>query len=175
MQLEQSYPNAYDYRITKMKNKVITVPHELCIERAKLFTESYKKTKGEPSVIRFAKALNYFLSNMTIKIWDDEFIVGNRCTKFVGTPLYPEVRVDTIELDLDLYSTRDVQKFLISDIDKEFLKNEIIPYWKIEEDTVKSRFDSYLSPDLFDLMLMMIYIVDVNITNGVGHFFPGHE
>ncbi|MFX1499216.1 MAG: pyruvate formate lyase family protein, partial [Promethearchaeota archaeon] len=25
------------------------------------------------------------------------------------------------------------------------------------------------------LMLMMIYIVDVNITNGVGHFFPGHE
>lgn len=158
-----------------MKNKVITAPHELCVERAKLFTESYEKTKGEPSAIRFAKALDYFLSNMTIKIWDDEFIVGNRCTKFVGTPLYPEVRVDTIELDLDLYSTRDVQKFLISDTDKEFLKNEIIPYWKIEEDTVKSRFDSYLSPDLFDLMLMMIYIVDVNITNGVGHFFPGYE
>jgi formate C-acetyltransferase len=175
MRLEQLSPEDYDYRISKMKNKVIKAPHELCIERAKMFTESYKNTKGEPSAIRFAKALDYLLSNMTIKIWDDEFIVGNRCTKFVGTPLYPEVRVDTIELDLDLYNTRKVQKFLISDTDKAILKKEVIPYWKSKEDTVKSRFDSFLSSELFDLMLMLTYIVDVNITNGVGHFFPGYE
>ncbi len=173
MQLEQS--SYYNERILRMKDKMVMQPHEICIERAKLFTESYKKTKGDPSAIRFAKAMDYLLSNMTIKIWEDEFIIGNRCTKFVGTPLYPEVRVDTIELDLELYSTRDVQRFLLSEGDKEILKNEIIPYWKSEETTVKSRFDSYLSPKLYDLMLMMLYIVDVNITNGMGHFFPGHE
>ena len=173
MQLEQS--SYYNERILRMKDKMVMQPHEICIERAKFFTESYKKTKGEPSAIRFAKAMDYLLSNMTIKIWEDEFIIGNRCTKFVGTPLYPEVRVDTIELDLELYSTRDVQRFLLSEGDKEILKNEIIPYWKSEETTVKSRFDSYLSPKLYDLMLMMLYIVDVNITNGMGHFFPGHE
>lgn len=173
MQLEQI--SHYNERIFRMKNNVVTQPHELCIERAKLFTESYKKSKGEPSCIRFAKAMDHLLSNMTIKIWDDEFIVGNRCTKYVGTPLYPEVRVDTIELDLDLYNTRDVQRFLLSKADKEVLKKDIIPYWKSEETTVKSRFNSYLSPKLYDLMLMLLYIVDVNITNGVGHFFPGHE
>ncbi len=173
MQLEQS--SYYNERILRMKDKMVMQPHEICIERAKLFTESYKKTKGDPSAIRFAKAMDYLLSNMTIKIWEDEFIIGNRCTKFVGTPLYPEVRVDTIELDLELYSTRDVQRFLLSEGDKKILKNEIIPYWKSEETTVKSRFDSYLSPKLYDLMLMMLYIVDVNITNGMGHFFPGHE
>ena len=173
MQLEQSF--YYNERILRMKDKMVMQPHEICIERAKFFTESYKKTKGEPSAIRFAKAMDYLLSNMTIKIWEDEFIIGNRCTKFVGTPLYPEVRVDTIELDLELYNTRDVQRFLLSEEDKEILKNEIIPYWKSEETTVKSRFDSYLSPKLYDLMLMMLYIVDVNITNGMGHFFPGHE
>ena len=173
MQLEQS--SYYNERILRMKDKMVMQPHEICIERAKFFTESYKKTKGELSAIRFAKAMDYLLSNMTIKIWEDEFIIGNRCTKFVGTPLYPEVRVDTIELDLELYSTRDVQRFLLSEGDKEILKNEIIPYWKSEETTVKSRFDSYLSPKLYDLMLMMLYIVDVNITNGMGHFFPGHE
>ncbi len=173
MQLEQSF--YYNERILRMKDKMVMQPHEICIERAKFFTESYKKTKGELSAIRFAKAMDYLLSNMTIKIWEDEFIIGNRCTKFVGTPLYPEVRVDTIELDLELYSTRDVQRFLLSEGDKEILKNEIIPYWKSEETTVKSRFDSYLSPKLYNLMLMMLYIVDVNITNGMGHFFPGHE
>ncbi|MFX0041437.1 MAG: glycyl radical protein [Candidatus Hodarchaeota archaeon] len=173
MQLEQISP--YNERITRMKDRVVMQPHELCIERAKLFTESYKITKGETSAIRFAKAMDYLLSNMTIKIWEDEFIIGNRCTKFVGTPLYPEVRVDTIELDLELYSARNVQRFLLSEEDKEILKNEIIPYWKSEETTVKSRFDSFLSPKLYDLMLMLSYVVDVNITNGMGHFFPGHE
>ena len=175
MQLEQVTPSYYDKRIEKMKNRVILQPHEICIERAKLITESYKKTKGENPIIRYAKAVNHILTNMTIKIWDDEYIVGNRCTKFVGTPLYPEVRVDTIEQDLDLYATRDVQKFLLSEEDKRILKDEIIPYWNNEEETVKSMFDSYLRPELTDLMLILLYIVDVNITNGVGHFFPGHE
>lgn len=175
MQLEQTNLQNDMDRIERMKNKVISQPHEICIERAILITESYKKTKGENPIIRYAKAINYLLTNMTIKIWDDEFIVGNRCTKFVGTPLYPEVRVDTIEQDLDLYSTRDVQKFLMSEEDKRILKDEIIPYWINEEDTVKSRFYSYLSPKLKDLIFMLLYIVDTHLTNGVGHFFPGHE
>ncbi|MHA1535763.1 MAG: pyruvate formate lyase family protein, partial [Promethearchaeota archaeon] len=55
------------------------------------------------------------------------------------------------------------------------IKEEIIPYWKHEEETVKSRFDSYLNPDLTVLMLNLPYIVDTNMTNGVGHFFPGHQ
>ncbi len=175
MQLKQTNLQNYMDRIERMKNKVISQPHEICIERAVLITESYKKTKGENPIIRYAKAINYLLTNMTIKIWDDEFILGNRCTKFVGTPLYPEVRVDTIEQDLDLYSTRDVQKFLMSEEDKRILKDEIIPYWTNEEDTVKSRFYSYLSPKLKDLIFMLLYIVDTHLTNGVGHFFPGHE
>ena len=58
-----------------MKNKVVMAPHEICIERAKLITESYKKTKGEDPIFRFAKAMEYLLTNMTIKFWEDEFIV----------------------------------------------------------------------------------------------------
>ncbi|NHJ21937.1 MAG: formate C-acetyltransferase/glycerol dehydratase family glycyl radical enzyme [Candidatus Lokiarchaeota archaeon] len=175
MQVEQISPSDYKDRILRMKKEVISKRHELCIERAKLFTESYKTTKNEPQNIRFAKAMYHLLNNMTILIWDDEFIVGNRCSKFIGTPLYPEVRVDTIEQDLELYSNRDVQRFLLSEEDKKVLREEIIPYWKNEEETVKSRFDSYLNPELTALMLNLLYIVDTNMTNGVGHFFPGHK
>jgi pyruvate formate-lyase/glycerol dehydratase family glycyl radical enzyme len=165
----------YSERIDRMKEQIIAQPHEICIERAELITESYKKTKGEPPTIRFAKAIAYILENMQLKIIEEEFIVGNRTTKMVGTALFPEVRVDTIELDLEYYSTRDVQSFLISENDKKILKEKIIPYWKNEEETVKSRFNSYLSPELNELMLMLLYIVDTDITNGVGHFFPGFE
>ncbi len=158
-----------------MKNKVVMASHEICIERAKLFTESYKKTKEEDPIIRFAKAMEYLLTNMTIKIWEEEFIVGNKCTKLVGTCLYPEVRVDTIEQDLNLYDSREVQRFLLSDEDRRILREEIIPYWKNEDQTVRARFESYLNSELNELMLDLLYIVDTDITNGNGHFFPGHE
>lgn len=175
MHLEQKYQKDYKARINEMKKRVVYQPHELCIERAVLITESYKKTKGEPPVIRFAKAMYYVLTKMNLKIWPGEFIVGNRCSKFVGTPLYPEVRVDTIEQDLELYDTRDVQKFILRKEDKQIIKNEIIPYWKTEEETVRSRFYSYLEPELMELMLDLLYIVDTDMTNGVGHFLPGHS
>ncbi|MHA1457785.1 MAG: pyruvate formate lyase family protein [Promethearchaeota archaeon] len=174
MQLEEISFSDYEDRIERMRVKIINQPHEICVERAKLITESLQNTKGEPSSLRFAKAMNYFLKNMSIKIWDDEFLVGTRTTKLVGTPLYPEVRIDTIELDLELYDTREVQSFVFSEDNKKLLRDEIIPYWKNEEETVKSRFNSFLTPELNELMLNLLYIVDTHITNGVGHFFPGH-
>ncbi len=175
MQLELNRFSDYEERIERMRLKLINQPHEICVERAKLMTESYQKAKGESPPLRFAKAMTYFLKNMSIKIWDDEFLVGTRTTKLVGTPLYPEVRIDTIELDLELYDTRDVQSFVFSEENKKFMREQIIPYWKNEEETVKSRFNSFLSPELNELMLNLLYIVDTHITNGVGHFFPGHQ
>ena len=46
----------------------------LCLERARLVTESYKETDGQPMVIRRAKALKKILENMTIFIQDNEQI-----------------------------------------------------------------------------------------------------
>jgi len=157
-----------------MKEKVVIAPHEICIERAKLFTESYKKTRGESPNIRFAKAMEHLLTNMTIKIWDNEFIVGNRTSKFVGTPLYPEVRIDTIEQDYNTYDSRLVQRLLLSDEDKTYIAEELIPYWRVEEDTVQERFQKKLSSDLRDLMEKVVFLIETQITNGIGHFLPGH-
>ncbi|MFW9827171.1 MAG: glycyl radical protein [Candidatus Thorarchaeota archaeon] len=175
MQLEQILSSSYKERTLRMKNKLIKAPHEICIERAKLFTESYKNTKGENPILRFAKAMDFYLANMTIIIWDDEYIVGNRCCKFVGTPMYPETRIDTIEQDIDNYDTRTVQTLFLSDEEREFIKNKIIPYWKLEEETVQERFQSYLAPDLKDIMEKLVFAVDVELSSGIGHFFPGHE
>ena len=175
MQLEQPPPSYYKERILKMKDKVVMHPHEICIERAKLITDSYKNTKEEPPVIRFAKALSHILSNMSIKIWEDEFIVGNRCSKFVGTPLYPEIRVDFIEQDVDTYDKRPAQKSFITDEDKKVLKERIIPYWKNEEYTLKEQFIKNLETKVKQIMDTLVFLVETELTNGIGHFFPGHE
>jgi len=175
MQLEQPPHSHYKERILKMKDKVVMQPREICIERAKLITDSYKNTKGEYPVIRFAKALDHILTNMSIRIWEDEFIVGNRCSKFVGTPLYPEIRVDFIEQDVDTYDKRPAQKSFIENEDKRILKEIIIPYWKNEEYTLKEQFMKNLEPKVKQIMDTLVFLVETELTNGIGHFFPGHE
>ncbi|MBD3211486.1 MAG: formate C-acetyltransferase/glycerol dehydratase family glycyl radical enzyme [Candidatus Lokiarchaeota archaeon] len=175
MQIEESKNYSYENRIERMRSKIVDAPHEICIERARLFTESYKDTKHLPPIIRFATAMDHYLSNMTLKIWEDEFIVGNRTIKLVGTPLYPEVRTDAIKQDIDTYNNRPVQAILISEKEKQYLKEEVIPYWINEEETVRSRFLSYLNKTERDLIDKLVYTVDVQLTNGIGHFFPGHH
>ena len=108
----------FNERVLRFKEKVSSQPHEICIDRAKLF----KNTKNEPPVIRFAKAFRHVLNNMTIKIWEEEFIIGNRCSKLVGTPIFPEVRVDTLEQDIDTFENRPAQKMYIDSADRKFGK-----------------------------------------------------
>jgi hypothetical protein len=49
----------------------------LDLERARLVTESYRRTENEPMVLRRAKALAHILEQMTVYIRRDEMIVGN--------------------------------------------------------------------------------------------------
>ena len=63
---------------------------KLCLDRARLLTESYKETEGEPEILRRAKALVRILENMTIYILDGECIVGNMASSPGAIPLHPE-------------------------------------------------------------------------------------
>jgi formate C-acetyltransferase len=174
MQVKEIDDSYYNDRINRMKAGVINSSHEIDIERAALFTESYKKTKGEPSITRFAKAMDHYLTNMTVKIWDDEFIIGNRTTKLLGTPLYPEVRIDAIKQDIDTYNNRPIQTLQLNNVENQYIKEEIIPYWTNEEETVRSSFLNHLKETERDIMNKLVFAVDVQLTNGIGHFFPGH-
>ncbi|MCK4965250.1 MAG: hypothetical protein KAS54_09200, partial [Dehalococcoidia bacterium] len=64
-----------------MKEKLLSSPYDVCIERARLYTRSYQETEGQPSAIRAAKALAKTLAEMTIFIDEEELIVGNRTSK----------------------------------------------------------------------------------------------
>ena len=66
----------------------------VCLERARLITESYRQTEGEPEVIRRAKALAYILQNMTVYIREGECIVGNFASDPSKVPLNPELSVE---------------------------------------------------------------------------------
>ncbi|MHA1253449.1 MAG: pyruvate formate lyase family protein [Candidatus Helarchaeota archaeon] len=111
------------------KNRLLKSPIWLCMERAKFYTESYRETEGEHPAIRAAKALKKVFEKMTIKIYNEEKLVGNRASHFVAPPFAPE-RGD---LNYVLkYLLPDLKKFgyRISKEDEKLLFKEILPYWE---------------------------------------------
>ena len=51
-------------RVRELRQSVLRLP-SICTERGRLLTESYKETKGQPPLIRQAKALAKVLDEMT--------------------------------------------------------------------------------------------------------------
>jgi pyruvate formate-lyase/glycerol dehydratase family glycyl radical enzyme len=72
----------------------------LCIEKARLITESYKQTEGEAAITRNAKAYAHMLENMPVIIDKDELFVcegasqpwGSEIDPFLGVWKEDEVR-----------------------------------------------------------------------------------
>lgn len=97
--------------------------NKICLERARLMTQSYKETEGEPEVIRRAKALAKVLENMTIYIRSGERIVGNYASDPYSFPLYPEISFRALEHEIN-----DGLRYMLDDKGKEELQ-DIISYW----------------------------------------------
>lgn len=114
------------------KDKVMSAPYEICLERARHYTQSWKTTEGEHPTLRAAKAFAHTLRNMTQYILDEERIIGNRSSKLVAVVLPVERGdVNTIfDMELDLLTKRKQQPFKITDEEKWELRKEILPYWR---------------------------------------------
>jgi pyruvate-formate lyase len=102
---------------------------EVCPERAKLFTESYKETEKLPAVMRLAKAFEKTLAEMTIYIQPKHLIVGNLAAFPVASPIWPEFGMTWVEKEIGDLEKRQYDKFIVSEDSKNSLK-DLIGYWK---------------------------------------------
>jgi pyruvate formate-lyase/glycerol dehydratase family glycyl radical enzyme len=119
-------------RIAALRERVqCIILHRVYVGRARLVTESYRETEGEPVVIRVAKGLNHVLLNMNIGITDGELIVGDyiEAPGESGCPVLIEFGSEWLEDEMDGLPQRDGDKAFITDEDKETLRG-LFPYWK---------------------------------------------
>ena len=59
------------------KKRLLDAEHWLCMERARHYTESHRRTEGLHASLRAARALESILARMTVRIEPDELLVGN--------------------------------------------------------------------------------------------------
>ena len=71
-------------RLDALKHEVFDVTPELCSERARLITESYRETKDLAPIIRRARALEYILDKRTLFVRPGELFVGAISSQVAG-------------------------------------------------------------------------------------------
>lgn len=120
-------------RTKKLRRSLLETNPKICSERAKIFTESMKKSEGLPIAKRRAEAFYNVLNEMTIYIREGELIVGNQASTPRAAPIFPEYSVDWIEKefkgDPHYFYERPTDVFEYDEKTKKELLN-IIEYWK---------------------------------------------
>jgi formate C-acetyltransferase len=106
----------------------------VALERAILFTESFKTTEGQPLVLRWAKALRHIAENISVTIFDDELIVG-RPNTWLGryTLVYPELDGSIMKQGAETFMSAELagkpDAVHVTAEDKKIIDEVLFPYW----------------------------------------------
>ena len=140
--------------------------------RAKLITESYKATEGQPVITRRAEAFAHILRNIPIIIRDNELIVGSSTIAPIGCQTFPEFSYQWLEDELDTVATRTADPFYIAEETKAELR-EVHKYWKGK--TSSELATSYMAPEAIKAIEHNIFTPGNYFYNGVGHVTVKYE
>ena len=161
-----------DNRFQLLKQSLLNTKREISFERARLYTESWKTTEGQPIVMRRARALENILRHVEISIREHEILAGNRTVKPRSGIASPEMSPYWLKEELDILHSRPQDKFIVSQEDKKFFLEELYPYWagKSLKDLITPR----LSEEVVNAIDSRV--ISINQTDkGQGHIIPDFE
>ena len=116
----------------RLKERLLASPYEIDIERARFYTDTWKITEDVLPCMRTARALEETLRNMTIRIEDDELLVGVKTAKRLAGVI-PVERGEfnaVIAHELDRLIDRPRHRFHIAEEERRELMEDILPYWR---------------------------------------------
>ena len=159
-------------RITRLVDNLYAKMPVIESARARLITESYKATEGQPMITRRAEAFAHILRHIPIIIRDEELIVGSSTLAPRGCQTFPEFSYQWLEDELDTVETRSADPFYIAEETKQELK-EIHKYWKGK--TTSELATSYMAPEAIRAIEHNIFTPGNYFYNGVGHVTVKYE
>ena len=162
-------------RTDLLRDAILDTAPAICAERARLMTESYRESEGEPTILRKARAFARILEGMSIYINPGELVVGNQASQPCAAPIFPEYGAEWVLQEMDDFPTRRLDRFQVSEEVKEELR-ECIPYWsgKTHHDRVMSLAAATWPPELLDAIDLRTLKVNDIIFTGSNCTGDGH-
>ena len=153
-------------RMRDFREQLLNAKPTVCVERAKITTETYKSNFHQPLAIRRALMLKNILEQMTIFIEPQSILAGNQAGSNRSAPIFPEYAMDWVINELDEFEKRDGDRFYISEENKQVLR-DLAPFW--ENNTVKARGIAAMPPSSKLFYDLGIIKAEGNITSGDAH------
>jgi len=159
-------------RVDRLRERFLRGQREVCVERARYLTESYRQTEGQPAVLRQARALEHILGHISVRIEPDELLVGNVSGKPLSAGIYPEGIGGRILGELPNLAQRDCNTFAIDSEDERELVESILPYWRGK--TTEERARELWSPEVTANFEKVAPFIFTEI-GGIGHLLVNHQ
>ena len=115
-------------RIHKMLEGFRNKPIRLNLERARLLTESFSQTEGQPTVLRWGKALAHILAKFPIHIVENELVVGSAGPVGRFAILYPEL--EDAFFSQEVRPSQPGELLIMTEEDVKIINEELKPYWE---------------------------------------------
>lgn len=127
-------------RVQRLLNDHNSSSPSLGAERAIHYTEFYKKeaSKYSSAHIRRARSIAYHLQKRTIRIYDNEIIVGSHTEHRIGAICHVELAGNIMLEDLSKFGTRPVNPLHVDPKFKRILSRKVFPYWLFRNLMTKS-------------------------------------
>jgi pyruvate formate-lyase/glycerol dehydratase family glycyl radical enzyme len=163
------------WRTKKLNDEVLAVRPEICIERARLVTRSYRETEAQPMILRRARAIARVLRDMTIFIQRDQLIVGTQASSLRAAPLFPETEAGYLEREIDLFEKREQDRLVVRPEHRRELLEEILPYWK--DRSIKEIALAAMPEKTREIVQLehQIFSVDIHLTGSIGHVLVNYD
>lgn len=117
-------------RIEAARQNYINSKPAISYERARIWTESHKKTEGEAVEIRRAKAFKETCENLEVAIFDGELIVGATGEFRKCGILTPEFSWTWVDREMDNFDKRVQDPYVMTEAQRDYVRKNIFPYWK---------------------------------------------
>lgn len=163
----------YMQRVNSLKERVIATQPEMDLENARILTQGFRESEGQPLVLRKAKAFLKQCREKSVKIWDDELIVGCSGSKVRAGILCADTCWSVLNEELETISDRPYDPFYLRGEDREIFEQEIRPYWR-----GKSNYEEWLAQipdDTRELRDNGVIYINRKAVRGFGETTAGYE
>lgn len=161
-------------RIQKAKDEYVNNKPAISYDRARIWTESYKRTEGQSEMIRRAQAFKDVCEELTVTIFPGELIVGAVGEFRKCGILTPEFSWTWVDKEMDHFSDRVQDPYEMTDEQRQYVRQHIFPYWQ-----GKSLEEAFLAqiPDETATVAVDTGIVDIDSKwrQSVGEITPDYE
>ena len=162
-------------RVWRLRDAVQSATPAVCTERALSVTRYARRraNRRKPALLQRAETLAAVLSERTVRVHDDELLIGNFSSHRVGGAIFPELHGVAQCEDLLTFRGRNVNPLRIRWRDVLALGLRVLPFW----------LPRFLSMRSFPPLRALRFVADqltarryvINETGGISHFVPDYE